>query len=274
MQQITFEKILNTSFEKRLKKNPSYSLRAFARDIGVTSSNLSKAMNGQRGFAKDTLQTMSIRLGLNTEETQLFKSLCESKFAKSKKAKQEAAEKLKQALLYNVKIADDKVALISDWYHMAILALMCTSGFKSNIKWIADRLLIHEKIATQAVERLMSLGVVSEVNGQWETTGNLFVDPKGIPSAAVKEFHHQVLKKADDAIDMQGLDDREIASVVFPFSKSKMKEAKERIKKFREDFSLEFSEGNNEEVYGLTMHFFQISQNNNNTTNKIKEENL
>lgn len=262
-QQITFEKFLTASFEKRTKKNPSYSLRAFARDIGVTSSNLSKAMNGSRGFSKETLQIISQRLALNHEEAHLFKSLCESKFAKSKKARSEAAEKLKQALLYNIKIADDKVALISDWHHMAILALMCASDFKSDIGWISDRLLIHEKVTQQAIERLISLGMVQNVQGQFKTTGNLFIDPKGIPSSAVKEFHHQIIEKADHAIDMQGLDDRDIASIVFSFNKSRMAEAKAKIKKFREEFAIEFGprEGDsNQEVYALAVQFFQISK--------------
>lgn len=260
---ITFEHFLNTSFEKRCQRNANYSLRAFARDLGVSSSNLSKAMKGVRGFSKATLEHISSRLGLNKEEAQFFISLCEKKFGKSKKSKVEATEKLKQALLYNVKIADDKVALISDWYHMAVLALMDTYDFQSDTKWIADQLLIHEKVAQKAIERLISLGAVKEQDGKYISTGNLYIDPQGIPSSAVKEFHHQIIKKADESIDVQNLENRDIASVVFAFDKDKMKAAKSKIKKFREEFEIEFGpnkNATNQEVYALGIQFFQLTK--------------
>lgn len=87
--------------------------------------------SGARGFSKDTLKQISTRLALSEPERQLLESLCEKQFGKSKKSKEEAEVKLKQALLYQVKIADEKVSLISDWYHMAILALMDSNSFKS-----------------------------------------------------------------------------------------------------------------------------------------------
>lgn len=261
--QLTFEKYLTHIFEKRCQKNTSYSLRAFARDLGIPSANLSRALSGARGFSKDTLKQISTRLALSEQERQLLESLCEKQFGKSKKSKEEAEVKLKQALLYQVKIANEKVSLISDWYHMAILALMDSNSFKSDIKWIAEQLNIHEKVVEVAIERLVSVGAINKENGKLISTGNLFVDPRGVPSSAVKEFHHQIIKKADESIDMQGLDDRDIASLVMCFDKSKMKAAKEKIRKFREEFEAEFGpneKASEQEVYAMGIQFYQITK--------------
>lgn len=261
--QLTFEKYLTHIFEKRCQKNSSYSLRAFARDLGIPSANLSRAMSGARGFSKVTLKQISTRLALSEQERHLLESLCEKQFGKSKKSKEEADVKLKQALLYQVKIADEKVSLISDWYHMAILALMDLNTFKSDTTWISEQLNIHEKVVDLAIERLTTVGAIKKENGKLISTGNLFVDPRGVPSSAVKEFHHQIIKKADESIDMQGLDDRDIASLVMCFDKSKMKEAKEKIRKFREEFEAEFGpneKATHQEVYGMGIQFYQITK--------------
>lgn len=261
--QLTFEKYLTNIFEKRCHKNASYSLRAFARDLGIPSANLSRALSGTRGFSKNTLKQISTRLSLSEPERHLLETLCEKQFGKSKKLKERAEVKLKQALLYQVKIADEKVSLISDWYHMAILALMDSNSFKSDTKWISEQLNIHEKVVDSAMERLISVGAIKKENNKLISTGNLFVDPRGVPSSAVKEFHHQIIKKADESIDMQGLEDRDISSLVMCFDKSKMKAAKEKIRKFREEFEAEFGpseKATEQEVYAMGLQFYQITK--------------
>ena len=261
--ELTFEKYLTSIFEKRCQRNQSYSLRAFARDLGIPSANLSRAISGSRGFSKITLKQISTRLALSEQERQLLESLCEKQFGKSKKTKIDAEIKLKQVLLYQLKIADEKVSLISDWYHMAILALIDSNSFKSDFKWIGEELNLHEKVVVQAIDRLISVGAIKKENEQFISTGNLFVDPRGIPSAAVKDFHHQIIKKADEAIDMQGLEDRDIASLVMCFDKSKMKAAKEKIRKFREEFETEFGPSDkdqHQEVYAMGIQFYQVTK--------------
>ena len=222
-------------------------------------------MGGQRGFSPKTLDSIGKRLSLNNSELALLQALCAKQFSRSKKVKEAAAVQIKSARLYQVHIADKNVGLISDWYHIAILALMDSNEFESDVKWIAERLNIHEKVAEQAIERLIAVGAIQKQNENLISTGNLFVDPKDIPSSAVKEFHHQIIKKANDAIDIQGLDNRDVASLVMCFDKNKMKQAKERIKKFREEFEVEFApekKASEQEVYALGIQFFQLSKNN------------
>jgi uncharacterized protein (TIGR02147 family) len=189
--EITFQKYLKTAFEKRCAKNASYSLRAFARDLNVPVANLSKALNGTRGFSEKTLDQISKKLSLSSDENLFLKSLCKKEFSKSKKAKADAIDKLKQAFLYQVQLTDEKVSLVSDWYHLAIMALIDTRDFNSDHNWIAERLGLHKKVVDQAIERLLAIEALKIENDSYISTGHFFVDPKGIPSRAVREFHHQ-----------------------------------------------------------------------------------
>lgn len=261
--QLNLKKYLRTTFEARCQRNARYSLRSFARDLGVSASNISRVMNGKRGFSNKTLEKISNRLALNESESELMLLLSKKQFGKSKKSKDEASLKLKKALIYQVKMTDDKFAVIADWYHLALLALMDRPDYQSNIKWMAQQLSLHDKIVEQALERLIDAGAVKKSKEGWTSTGNLFIDPKNIPSSAAKTFHQQVLKKADEALYNQGLEDRDFASIIMCFDKAKMKLAKQKIKKFREDFEAEFGPSENvqqPEVYAFGMQLFQLTK--------------
>lgn len=261
--ELSFSRYISQQFEMRSKRNPQYSLRAFARDMHISAGNLSKAMNGKRGFSKATLEMIAKRLELNAEEKNLLISLCEKSFAKSKSTKEKAQDRLKQVLKNQSQIALDKVSLIADWYHMGILALADCANFQSKLYWIAGRLGLHEKVALQAIERLLLLKALTKKGDQIRPTGALFIDPKGIPSAAVREFHHQVLKKADLALEEQGIAERDFSSVFFSFDTSKMEAAREKIKKFRHEFESEFGsaeQSTSDEVYCMGLQLFKITK--------------
>lgn len=242
-------------------------MRAFARDLGVPSANLSNAMNGTRGFSEMTLEKMAKKLSLNLEEKKFFKWLCEKDFSRSKKVKGEAEIKVREALIYESQMTASKAALVSDWYHLAILALSETKDFQSSPEWIAERLGLHSKVVEQAIERLIEADAMKMDGAHYVSTGHFFVDPKGVASKSVREFHSQILKKAQDALEMQNLETREFGSVLMCLDKRKMSEAKEKMRTFREEFVREFSAtketpAHEQEVYSAALQLFQITKNN------------
>lgn len=263
---INFQKYLRDAFERRCLKNPHYSMRAFARDLGVPSANLSNAMNGKRGFSAETLEKMAKKLSLNLEEKKFFKWLCEKDFSRSKKVKEDAEVKVHETLMYESHMTSEKAALVSDWYHLAILALSETKDFQSKPDWIAERLGLHVTVVEQALARLVEANALKIQGKKFVSTGNFFVDPKGIPSRSVREFHSQILKKAEDALEMQNLETREFASVLMCLDKSKMSAAKEKMRQFREEFVREFSathetSAKEQEVYTVALQLFQMTKN-------------
>jgi cyanate lyase len=59
--------ILKNIFQERINKNPKYSLRAFARDIGLSPSLLSMVMSGQRQLTAKQAAKISLKLKLSDE---------------------------------------------------------------------------------------------------------------------------------------------------------------------------------------------------------------
>ncbi|MBS1969560.1 MAG: hypothetical protein JSU04_04610 [Bdellovibrionales bacterium] len=61
---------LITIFNERKEKNPRYSLRAFARSLGVSSGQLSEILSGKRPLSHKLARRISIALALTEDESQ------------------------------------------------------------------------------------------------------------------------------------------------------------------------------------------------------------
>ena len=65
-------------FDKRKRKNSSYSLNAFARYIGLQPSKLSEALNGKRGLSAVTGRKIANSLQFTDFEASYFICLIEA----------------------------------------------------------------------------------------------------------------------------------------------------------------------------------------------------
>lgn len=66
---------IRLEYTLRRTRNPSYSLRAFARDIGIGSGRLSELLSGKRRFTPRSIERISRALKLSQEE---FEDLVEA----------------------------------------------------------------------------------------------------------------------------------------------------------------------------------------------------
>ncbi len=55
---------LNSCYSTRRERNPSYSIRAFSRDLGVDASDLSKALRYEKDLAVQTIRRIAEKLAL------------------------------------------------------------------------------------------------------------------------------------------------------------------------------------------------------------------
>jgi plasmid maintenance system antidote protein VapI len=60
--------ILNETFSEKKKRNPNYSLRAFARDLEISASNLSTILNGKKRLSSEQACRIAVRLQFSKEQ--------------------------------------------------------------------------------------------------------------------------------------------------------------------------------------------------------------
>ncbi|NUM58712.1 MAG: TIGR02147 family protein [Bdellovibrionaceae bacterium] len=249
-ERLNFRLWLQRQFTERCKRNPRYSLRAFSKYLCIDPSSLSQILSGKRPLSKKNVQNICQKLLATPKDLQSFGLMT-----------------LEQVTDPNyIQLTQDNFAVISEWYHYAILELTYISGFKTDTKWISKKLSITTEEAKSAVERLKRLGLVLEENGTLVKSSKFLTNHSNAnTSTAHKEFQKQVIEKALLAVDECSAEDKDITSMTMAIDISKLDKARELTRKYRREMCALLENGEQTQVYNLGIQLYPISK---------KQENL
>lgn len=251
-----FRSYLQAELIRRCKRNPSYSIRAFANFLKCDYSLLAKLISGKRPIGPRTIIKLGTRLGLDPNEINRFRNHAHS-------IKSGSNGQIPQGEILNYQqLTADAFKIISDWYHYAILELMRLESFESDYKWIAKRIGISQAEVRAAADRLVRVQMLKiNSDGSWEdtsggrstTVGNTF------SAESFKHMQRQLLEKAILALDEVPIESRDQSSMTMSFRASEIDGAKLMIKRFRRQFSDRFAlDPKADNVYALTVSFFPL----------------
>ncbi|MCM0605815.1 MAG: TIGR02147 family protein [Xanthomonadaceae bacterium] len=256
-----YRQLLKLELEKRCSRNSRYSLRAFARDLGMGAARLSEVLNSRTGLSTEKAEQIAKRLELPGNEAEYFATLVESEHARSsilREAARSRLAKFKQSEFSSLEI--DHFMIIAEWYHFAILELTELDGFKSNDRWIARRLGIQEIEVKMAVERLMRLEYLKRSRNRYVQTIDFVQVDSVVPSEALRKHHRQLISRALKSIDTQLIEQRDLGSMIMSFDKKDMKAVTKKIKSFRQEISQFASKSKNKNsVYCLNTQLFELT---------------
>jgi len=252
MKTLDFRTLLHQELADRCKRNPSYSLRAFAAQLEIDASTLSKILKGKRPLGPQLVQKLGSSIGLNTKEISVFSKIADKKEDKS--AEQMTFEQ----------ITYDRFAVISDWYHFAILELMQVNGFRTEPAWIAKALGMERAEVTAAIERLQRVGLLKVQNdGTWNdiSGGNTTSIGPDMMSTAHRRLQQQFLEKASESLVKVPLQERDHSTMTMAVDRSRLPAAREKIKRFRRSLAKFLTEGDvRDEVLNLNIALFPITK--------------
>ncbi|OQW50448.1 MAG: hypothetical protein A4S09_01245 [Proteobacteria bacterium SG_bin7] len=225
--------LLQNELAKRCQRNPRYSLRAFAKSLDTSHTVLSLVLSGKRSISKKLREKIREELGLtHPEETPVQQ------------------------------ITIDAFAIISDWYHYAILSLLEIPESTINPVWISKKLGITALEAKLAVERLKRLELIEYKNDRWHQTGVPIRFDNTISNSTIKNFHKQLLSKAVESLENDPKNLRDFSSMTMAIDPDHLPFAFEEIKKFRRELTQKLEKlGRPKEVYNLTIQLYPISKN-------------
>ena len=245
---------IQREFIERCRKNPAYSLRAFAKYLDINQSFLSKLLKGQRAVTEDLAAAVGPKLGLKPAQV---KALFSTGTA---------------SMPGFLSLSDDEFELLSEWHHFAIIELSKTEGFQFDSQKISHRLGIHVEEVRDAIERLQRLNFIQVKEGMIKVLSpNTTWTNTTKTSEARKKFQRSLLEKSIDAIDHVPFERRENGSVTVAINTKRLPEFKEKLKEMRKELAAFFQaddEKNLDEVYQLTVSFFPLTK----IENKKKEK--
>lgn len=259
--------ILKQAIEERCKKNPSYSLRAAARDLGVSHGYLSLIIHGKKRLNFQRALQISQFLKMDEVRSQLFlravalesmKNLASRAYIENSLSG-ETSEKSREFATLEL----DRFRILSEWYHIAILDLTLLKQFKPDSFWVASELGITVDQVKSAIARLERLGLLEVTHGKWKkTTAKLFV-PTTHSDRAIRNFHEQMIEKAQEALNSPDPEDflaRDISGITFVADPAKMPEAKKLVEKFKRQMLELMGSGESNALYQMNVQVFQLNK--------------
>src|SRR5437868_1605817 len=137
-----YREVLRNELEERCKRNPLFSMRAFARLVGLKAPHLSAVLSGQKGLSTASAQRAARALRWSAEEENEFIEMVNAAHARKKSVREKAfinLEKIREKKTFQT-LDLDQFKLISDWHHFAVLHLFELNDFQPNPTWISKRL--------------------------------------------------------------------------------------------------------------------------------------
>ena len=256
---------LNRELSQRLERNPSYSLRAFAKTLEVSVSSLSRALSMQRTLSVPVAARIAAKLRLSPRERTLFISSIVPK-SKSGTLQKNHGEQSGQNDSAIHEVEEDKFRIIADWYHFAILEMTYLKKFDPNPKSIAAKLGITPLAATMAITRLKEAGLLHQLQGKLQKTKKTIwaKNNDGLTNDALMQHQKQCLSKAIDAVSSIPYSDRASSTMTMPINSKKIPLAKRMIEEFAIDLCRTLSSGEVDDVFQLTINFHSLLNKGNN----------
>ncbi len=231
-------RLLKEAYLKKRERNPRFTIRAFAAQLGMNSGTLSRLLSEKQPISEKVFEKIRDVV---------------------------IAEVPWSASQYEMipKIDIEIFRLITRWYHFAILELTYLKDFQSDIQWIAKRLNISIIEADDAVRRLFRLEFLKEdPEGRWvDTQADLSTVGTVDTHQALKMYQHEVLDLAKTALDHISSKERDCTSLTVSMNSSMIEEVRKILSTARRQINaLSAQSADRDEVYQLSLAFFPLTQ--------------
>lgn len=255
--QAALQNLLQTRFLELQSKNPSFSLRAFAKKLGLSPSAASELLRGQRRASRKLAERIAQRLMLDPQEThRVLRHFDEAK------GRSNASGSTPEASKEYLKLTADQFTLISEWVHYAILSLIETQDFKPEAQWIASRLGVSVAKVTGCLERLERLGLIDRAEDDSITrTFAQIHTPDDVFNVSLQKAHVGDMELAKSALQNVPVALRDFTSISMATSPEMMPELKKLIRRFRADATrLLESAPKKSEVYQMSVYVYPLTK--------------
>lgn len=241
----SFIESLQAEFDKRKVLNDRYSLRAFARDVKVEASLLSKILRGQYRLTPQMVIRIGTSIGMSSQQITHYCSTLNEIILKKE----------------FVKIEDPIFAAISSWFYFAILRGFDIPGFQEALPRVREKLGLTEAELEKCLSTLKDLGLLIEENGCLRRSAKqLSTFPSDRTTEANKKLQHEFLDQAALSIDEVPVDERNHTTLTFSVDPKLLPGIKEDITRFRKQIAHFVSTRSEQDsaVYNMTISLYPL----------------
>lgn len=253
---------LSAVFHNRQSKNSSYSLRAFARSLGVAPSYLLCLLDGTRVLSLNRAQVISERLNLSASDTFYLTSLVGLERARSDSEREPLrcrlrAFKQKQT---RSRIGKKSFSILSRWYFPAIIAAIDTNDGPATVEGVASKLNLDVEQVVYAIKALSQNGWVKQnSDGSWSREIEHVLLKSETSDEMLRAYHVEMLKLTEKNLTIQPPGRRVTRTETLAINPEQIPKIKEMVEEFIEQLIAMAQEGDKRsEVFHLGLNFFKL----------------
>lgn len=261
-------KLLSEKFNEKKAKNPAFSIRSWAMQMGLNShGGLQQILAGKRTVPKKYIPGMIKTLSLNTGEAMYFETLVDFEKAKTPEEKEIYYKRLNH-LRPSRKVVEvfeiENFKYFQNPLHSIVRTMIERADFQNDPEWIRKslRLKTTKREIEEVIERLISLGLARKEKGELKKQQKHIKNKIDVPSKAVEDYHQQMSLFAAQEVKKQNIDQREYNSFCLNIKEDSLPLAKQKIRDFIDQFILEFEADSQTsyETYQLNLQLFSLTK--------------
>lgn len=241
----------------RQRDNPQYSMRAYARDLGLHPGTLAKVLRGDRPLPIKFSMPVVGKLKLGPKDRTLFmESLLRSKTN---------IDDIKIDPLDTRHMVDESnYKVIAEWEHFIVHDLFDVDGFVATTEEIAKRLSITLTRAEVVVDNLLTSGLLKlDQSGKLTRVHADIKTTEDLKSQALSASHLETLKLGIKKLEEVEVELRDFSSSAMAIDLDQLTEAKTIIREFRQKMTALLRAGKKKtDVYQLAIQLYPLTQSN------------
>ena len=246
---------IKEDFSRKQRQNPHYSLRAYARDIGVHSATLCQVLKGKRALPLKNSTEVANKLGLGPKERTIFL---------------ESLHKTKTSLdAIKVDPHDERFMLdesyfkvLAEWEHYAVLTLFDIDNFNPTITEISSRLGLQPNRTEVVLNNLFASGILKqEEDGKIVKASNaVYRTTEDVTSTALRLSHLETLEMGKNKLEEVAVELRDFSSMTIAMDLERLPEVKTVIREFRQKVAALLRDGKKTDVCQMSIQFYPITK--------------
>lgn len=260
-----YRSFLKDQVEVRRNRAPGFSIAQWSRKLGLRShATLVMILKGYRNPGPELVEELIRDLKLTKKEAAFFRDLVVlEKCTAGSELKSQAEHRLAQLHPKRAFLQLDarSFAAISNWHYYAIRELVDTRGFREDPAWIQFRLRekISHKEIREAIDTLLHLGLLKRDDQKRLVYRQDVESTFDVPDQGLRNFHSQILQRADRALKEVPVRDREISGSTITLKREDVPRAKAILRQALEEI-VQLAGSGGDEVYQAEVALFPLTK--------------
>lgn len=210
---------LTEIFHSRQARNQAYSLRAFARDWGVSPGRVSEILSGKRNLTLKMKILLEKNLNLNGEQIETLNDLMHTQSG------------LRPPAPVKKYISAQDFMSINSWSYYAVLSLFESYPHLNDHAELSKKLGLEVSQVDEVIATLLRLNLIERDNGRYTPKNLHTTTDQDKINFAIQNFHSGLIKKHLEVMQNCSVEEREVQALIFNMNPQSLPKAKKILRR-------------------------------------------